>query len=39
MITRLSVRNFKKLEFDDLELGQNVVLIGPNNSGMSMSQP
>ncbi|RFC51987.1 MAG: putative ATP-dependent endonuclease of the OLD family [Verrucomicrobia bacterium] len=33
MITRLSVRNFKKLEFDDLELGQNVVLIGPNNSG------
>lgn len=33
MITKLSVRNFKRLDFDDLEFGQNVVLIGPNNSG------
>jgi len=33
MITKLSVRNFKRLDFDELELAQNVVLIGPNNSG------
>jgi hypothetical protein len=33
MITRLIVKNFKTLEFADIPLGQNVVLIGPNNSG------
>jgi energy-coupling factor transporter ATP-binding protein EcfA2 len=33
MLTRLRVRNFKTLEDIDIPLGQNVVLIGPNNSG------
>ena len=33
MLTRLRVRNFKTLENADIPLGQNVVLIGPNNSG------
>ena len=33
MITKLSVRNFKLFEEVDLELGDRVVLIGPNNSG------
>jgi ABC-type arginine transport system ATPase subunit len=32
MLTRLRVRNFKRLEMD-VELGRCVVLIGPNNSG------
>jgi ABC-type branched-subunit amino acid transport system ATPase component len=33
MLTRLIVRNFKALGDVEIELGQNVVLIGPNNSG------
>lgn len=33
MITRLVVRNFKKLKEADIPLGQSVVFIGPNNSG------
>ncbi len=33
MLTRLRVRNFKNLESLDIELGQTVVFIGPNNSG------
>ena len=33
MLTRLRVRNFKMLEELDIELGDRVVLIGPNNSG------
>ena len=33
MLTRLRVRNFKRLGHADIELGQVVVLIGPNNSG------
>lgn len=33
MITRLLVRNFKLFEEVDLELGERVVLIGPNNAG------
>lgn len=33
MLTRLQIRNFKTLEQADIPLGQNVVLIGPNNSG------
>lgn len=33
MITRVRVRNFKRFEDVDIELGKNVVLIGPNNSG------
>ena len=33
MLTRLQIRNFKTLEEADIPLGQNVVLIGPDNSG------
>ncbi len=33
MLTRLRIRNFKIFEEADIPLGQNVVLIGPNNSG------
>jgi len=33
LITNLTVRNFKKLKDVSIELGKNVVLIGPNNSG------
>jgi energy-coupling factor transporter ATP-binding protein EcfA2 len=35
MLTGLAIRNFKKLENVRIELGQNVVFIGPNNSGKS----
>jgi len=33
MLTRLRVRNFKRLGDVEVELGSSVVLIGPNNSG------
>lgn len=33
MLTRIRIRNFKKLEDVDIELGNTTVLIGPNNSG------
>jgi predicted ATPase len=33
MLTRLHVRNFKTLDDVSVELGRNVVLVGPNNSG------
>ena len=33
MLTRLRVRNFKRFDDVDIELGQTVVLIGANNSG------
>ena len=33
MITRFTISNFKRLETATLELGNAVVLIGPNNSG------
>lgn len=33
MLTRLFVRNFKRFDEIDIELGNPVVLIGPNNSG------
>src|ERR1017187_277368 len=33
MLTRLRIKNFKKIDEIDIELGKNVVLIGPNNSG------
>ncbi|MCP4250664.1 MAG: AAA family ATPase [bacterium] len=33
MLTRLHIRNFKRFDVADIELGQAVVLIGPNNSG------
>lgn len=35
MLTGLTIRNFKKLAEAQIELGQNVVFIGPNNSGKS----
>ena len=33
MLTRLIVRNFKRFGQIEIELGEAVVLIGPNNSG------
>ncbi len=33
MLTRIRIKNFKRLGEVDIELGPNVVLIGPNNSG------
>jgi ABC-type lipoprotein export system ATPase subunit len=33
MLTRLRLRNFKRFEDVDIELGKAVVLVGPNNSG------
>ncbi len=33
MLSRLRVRNFKRLDDVDIELGNAVVFIGPNNSG------
>jgi len=33
MLTNIKIRNFKKFEEIEFELGQSVVLIGPNNSG------
>ena len=33
MLTRLTVRNFKRFGEAEIELGSPVVLIGPNNSG------
>lgn len=33
MLTRLRVRNFKRFEELDIELGNPVVFVGPNNSG------
>lgn len=35
MLTRLVVRNFKRFDEIDVELGNRVVLIGPNNCGKS----
>ncbi len=33
MLTNIRIRNFKKLDDVNFELGQAVVLVGPNNSG------
>jgi predicted ATPase len=33
LLTKLTIRNFKRFEEVEIELGQNVVFIGPNNSG------
>src|SRR6266852_4645932 len=33
MLTKLTLRNFKRFESAEIELGNPVVLIGPNNSG------
>lgn len=35
MLTRLQIRNFKRFADVDIELGENVVFVGPNNSGKS----
>ena len=35
MLTRLVLRNFKLFKEVDIELGQRVVFVGPNNSGKS----
>ncbi len=37
MLTRLVVRNFKRFENVEVELGQTVVFIGPNDSGKTIS--
>ena len=33
MLTKLTVRNFKRFDDIEIELGNPVVFIGPNNSG------
>jgi len=33
MLTKLTIRNFKRFEDVDIDLGKSVVLVGPNNSG------
>ena len=33
MLTRLTIRNFKRFDQVEVELGSPVLLIGPNNSG------
>jgi ABC-type lipoprotein export system ATPase subunit len=33
MLTKLTIRNFKRFEDVDIELGKSVVFVGPNNSG------
>lgn len=33
MLTGLTIRNFKRFDYVDIELGKAVVFIGPNNSG------
>lgn len=35
MLTKIAIRNFKTFENVELELGERVVLVGPNNSGKS----
>ncbi len=41
LLTKLTVRNFKRFESAAIELGNPVVFIGPNNSGKrhSLSPP
>ena len=33
MLTKLTIRNFKRFEEVEIELGSPVVFAGPNNSG------
>ncbi|MEN8216259.1 MAG: AAA family ATPase [Pseudomonadota bacterium] len=33
MLTRIHIKNFKRFNDIEIELGKTVVLIGPNNSG------
>lgn len=35
MITRIQIRNFRQIKHQDIQLGQAVVVIGPNNGGKS----
>lgn len=35
MLTKLTIKNFKRFDDVDIDLGKSVVLIGPNNSGKS----
>jgi len=35
MLTKLTIRNFKRFSLAEIELGKSVVFIGPNNSGKS----
>ncbi len=37
MLTKLIVRNFKRFDEAEVELGSPVVFIGPNNSGEELS--
>jgi len=38
MLTHLRIRNFKKFHDVEIELGQRVVFIGPNNSGKTTAR-
>lgn len=33
MLTKLTIKNFKRFEQAEIDLGKSVVFIGPNNSG------
>ena len=33
MLTKLTIRNFKRLDIAEIELGNPVIFIGPNDSG------
>ncbi|HVA23197.1 MAG TPA: AAA family ATPase, partial [Chloroflexota bacterium] len=33
MLTKITIRNFKRFDDVEIELGSPVVFIGPNNSG------
>jgi len=33
MLTKLTIKNFKRFDEAEVDLGKSVVLIGPNNSG------
>jgi len=33
MITKIEIKNFKRFEFAEVELGDRVIFIGPNNAG------
>ena len=36
MLTKLTIRNFKRFDKVDIELGSPVAFIGPNNSGQDL---
>ncbi|MFH0900661.1 MAG: AAA family ATPase [Pseudomonadota bacterium] len=39
MLTRLVIRNFKLFNEVDIELGDRVVFVGPNNAGKTTRKP